>query len=203
MPRKQDYSQSTIYHIRNKETKEIVYVGSSCNFEQRQLTHKYNCHNKNSIKHYNLPIYVYIRENGDWDLFEVIPVSLHNFTTKIQLRIQEQTEIDKYSHAMNKRKAYITEEQKKEKKKEYYSENAEKRKEYLTANAEQIKEQKKEYRIANAEQIKEQHKEYRIANAEQIKEKRKEKIECSCCKKIVTKSTLSRHQKSKICMKVK
>ena len=43
MGRKQDFSQSTIYHIRAIETKMVVYVGSTTNFKQRCATHKSNC----------------------------------------------------------------------------------------------------------------------------------------------------------------
>lgn len=180
MPRKQDFSKSTIYHIRNKETKNVVYVGSSCNFTQRQRHHKSNCHN-NKIKDYNQPIYVYIREHGDFECFEVIPILFHNFDNKVQLLIQEQSEIDKYPHAMNKHKAYITKEERKEERKEYC----------------------KEYRATHAEEIKEQSKAYYDANAKELNEKKREKIECPLCKKIVNKGYLSRHQKSKICMKLR
>lgn len=225
MPRKQDFSQSTIYHIRNKETKCVVYVGSSCNFTQRQSKHKNSCNNKNDPNH-NYPIYVYIREHGGFGCYEVIPVSFHNFDNKVQLRIQEQIEIDKFSHAMNKYKAYITEEQKKEYKKEYlkgyratYVEQIkEQSKEYRATHAEELKEKIKAYRATHVEEIKEQRKEYYDKNAKELKEKRKayyatnakelnekkkEKIECPLCKKFICKSCLRRHQKTKICMKLR
>jgi hypothetical protein len=72
----------------------------------------------------------------------------------------------------------LTEEQKKERRKEsdkkYYEANKQKikeqKKEYREANKEKIKEQKKEYHVKNKERIKEQKKEYREKNKEKIKE---------------------------------
>lgn len=195
MPRKQDFSHSTIYHIRNKETKDVIYVGSSCNFTQRQICHKSNCNNKNISSH-NQPIYVYIREHGDFECFEVIPISFHNFDNKVQLHIQEQTEIDKYPHVMNKHKAYITKEEKKTYQKEYC-------KEYRATHVEEKKAYNKAYRATHVEKLKEQMRAYRDTNTKEINEKKKEKIECPLCKRIVCRGSFYLHQKSKICMKLK
>lgn len=169
MPRKQDFSQSTIYHICNTETKDIVYVGSSCNFTQRQRNHKSYCCNKNQ-KNYNQPIYIHIRENGGFDCFEVIPVSFHCFNNKVQLHIQEQNEIDKYPYAMNKNKAYTTKEETEERRKKYYDEH----------KKELAEKQMNRY----------------LENKDEINEKRRQVIVCECGMETRT-GHKARHEKTK------
>ena len=85
MGRKQDFSQSTIYHIRTIESKMFAYVGSTTNFKQRCSTHKSRCKNG-----YNSPIYIYIRDNGGFELYEIVPVALLQLTDAIELPIEEQ-----------------------------------------------------------------------------------------------------------------
>jgi hypothetical protein len=179
MPRKQDFSQSTIYHIRRIETKEVVYVGSSCAFKQRPSTHKHSCCCEND-NGYNYPVYVYIREQGGFDLFEVVPVSFHKLENDIQLRIEEQKELDKYPNAFNKRKAYTTKTDSAQYKKEYYKANWEKY---------------KEFRDTHKERQSQEHKKWWEANKERWAQKKKEKVECPCCKKFITKPNLPRHQR--------
>jgi len=57
MGRSQDFNNSVIYHIRCIETKRVIYVGSTTNFEQRKRSHKNVCCNANNQKDYNYPIY--------------------------------------------------------------------------------------------------------------------------------------------------
>tara|TARA_R110000823_G_scaffold310499_1_gene435444 strand:- start:3255 stop:3824 length:570 start_codon:yes stop_codon:yes gene_type:complete len=110
MPRAQDFSQSVIYHIRNKETKEVIYVGSTTSFQQRKAKHKSLCNKPND----NKPCYVHIRENGGWDFFEIIPVEFLNLENKTQLFIAEQAEMDKHDILKNKHRSHRTEEDIKE-----------------------------------------------------------------------------------------
>ena len=42
------------------------YIGSTLNLQSRIRSHQYNCKHPSS-KHYNLPVYQYIRQNGDID----------------------------------------------------------------------------------------------------------------------------------------
>ena len=219
MPRKQDFSNSVIYHIRNKETKHIIYVGSTTNFQQRKRQHKFCCNNEKN-KHYNINCYVFIRENGGWDFYEVIPIEFLKLENKTQLEIAEQAEIDKQDNLKNKNKAHRTEEDKKntEYKKNWYEENkdriAEEGKDYRETNKEEIKIRKKKYYETNKEEIKEQqkkyseiHKEerneysknYREINKDKINEKKKEIIECPICNSKTTIYHLKRHQETKKC----
>ena len=198
MPRAQDYSQSTIYHIRNIETKEVVYVGSTTNFTQRKSHYKYVCSNENSVN-YNQPIYTFKREHGGFSSFEVVPKLHLCLNNKIQLVIAEQTEIDKYNNLKNCKKAYLNDEEREHYKKDYYEENKEKlleqQKDYYEENKEKLLEQKKDWYEENKEKIAEKQKEYREANKEKIALQRKIKVTCECgCE--VQKICINQHIKS-------
>jgi hypothetical protein len=106
MPRTQNLNECVIYHIRHKETKTVIYVGSSCNFKTRSRRHKYNC-NKEGTKHFNLPVYCYIRQSGGWDHYEVIPIELFKVENQVELMIKEREEMEKYDNLKNRYKSYI------------------------------------------------------------------------------------------------
>jgi hypothetical protein len=181
-----------IYEIR-PTNKELIYsyVGSTKNFIKRKSNHKIACNNCNA-KSYNFILYKYIRENGGWINFEMIPLEEYECDTKTQARIREQFFINQIENKLNMIKAYISSEENKERSTEqikiYRLNNkeqiAEKTKKYQIEHKETITEQTKEYRLKNKEKItenrkkrcqenKEQSKEYRLANKEKIKEKRK------------------------------
>ena len=173
MGRTPNLSQSTIYHIRCKMTKRVLYVGSSCDFINREKNHKWNCNNEKSVSHH-LPIYKYIRENGGFENYEIIPVSFHNLNNIVELRILEQQEMDKHTGLMNCVYASRTQKQ------------------YILDNKENKIKYDKQYRIDNIEKIKEDKKQRYINN----KEKNNEKVNCDCgC--IVTRRGLNRHKKTK------
>jgi hypothetical protein len=191
MPRAQDFSQSVIYHIRNKETKEVIYVGSTTNFQQRKTKHKYRCNYPNDTKHH-FKCYVCIRENGGWDCFEVIPVEFLKLENKTQLVIAEQAEIDKQDTLKNQIRAHIPEEDHKDKIKEY-------QKKYYEIHKEQISAHKKEYYETRKEQSKEYNKEYREIHKDKISARKKEPIECPICKSKTRRGNMPRHQRSEKC----
>ena len=66
-----DYSKSVIYKIccRDKSITD-VYIGSTTNFVKRKPLHKTTCNNEIG-KCYNSYVYGFIRENGNWDNFEI------------------------------------------------------------------------------------------------------------------------------------
>lgn len=188
MPRKQDFSQSVIYHIRSIETKQVIYVGSTTQFTQRKSKHKHSC-NTEKHKDFNRPVYCYIRDNGGFNNFEVLPITFLNLENKTQLFIEEQNEIDKHSDLKNRYKSYSTEEQTKEriqrKTKEWRENNKDNLKNYREKNEESLKEYRKEYRKNHLEQIKKYreenidkirkyHREYAQENKEKLNEKLKE-----------------------------
>ena len=118
-----------------------VYVGSTKNFTRRKCDHKKNSNNH----HYKL--YQFIRNNGGWNNFDMIPIREEECETKIQaLIIEEEIRCD-LKAKLNSIRAYITEEQLIERVKNYRELNkdyiCEQRKEYRKLNKERIKEDKK------------------------------------------------------------
>ena len=149
-----------------------VYVGSTKNFTRRKCDHKKNSNNH----HYKL--YQFIRNNGGWNNFDMIPIREEECETKIQaLIIEEEIRCD-LKAKLNSIRAYITEEQLIERVKNYRELNkdyiCEQRKEYRKLNKERIKEDKKKYYEENKDDISARKKEYWQANKDEISAKRRE-----------------------------
>ena len=187
MGRPQDFTKSVIYHIRQMESKEVVYVGSTTNFSQRKSEHKHSC-NKEEGKRFTLPIYCHIRDNGGFNCFEIIPIKSLKLENKTELLIAEQEEMDKHQTLVNSLKAHTTIEELKEYKKQndklYYQENKE-----------DIKEKTKQYYQEN----KENRKLYYQENKEILNEKKRQPVKCPICNSAVTRQGLKRHQRTKKC----
>ena len=141
-----DYKKCVIYTIR---TGEGLYVGSTCNYNNRKYNHKSTMNNEKS-KGYNYKLYQTIRENdGAWDMQ---PHSEYPCNSKIEMNIEEER-IRKELNAnlnMNSCFSILT--------KQDYN------KKHRLANKEKNKEYQKEYRLANKEKNKEYQKEYRLKN---------------------------------------
>lgn len=107
------------------ETIDYIYIGSTQDFIRRKYEHKNCCINERS-KHYNLQVYKFIRENGGWKNFQMIPIDECEFETKLHARIHEQKLIEKFENRLNVKNAYTNEKNKdkiREYQKEYYKEN--------------------------------------------------------------------------------
>jgi len=194
-----DYSKTIIYKIEHIDNDSLVYVGYTTNWDKRKSAHKFNCNNVNSSK-YNLKIYQMIRDNGGWNMFRMIEVEKYPCNDKREAEKRECDVMKELKSIMNMRPSYVSEEEKKDKIKEY-------KKEYRGGNIDKIKtrdkeyydknkEKFKEYRELNIDKIKTRDKEYYEKNKERIKEKRKESMFCECgCE--VTKPNFKRHQNSK------
>ena len=182
-----DYSNCCIYHIRNKISKNVIYVGSTIDFKERKTRHKWNCNNITAREHHK-PVYALIRETS-FDCYEIIPVTYLSLNNRQELVIEEQTEMDKHSNLLNVRGAVLDIEKRKEKKKIYVAN-------YFVKNREKICKKTREYNIINRDIIKERGKEYREKNKERINEYKKEKITCECgC--VIIKNSLQRHMRTK------
>ena len=70
-----------------------IYIGSTHDKIEREKNHKSDCNNENQETHYNLKVYIFIRDNGGWDnwIFEVIEE--FPCENKIELVIQEQSHL--------------------------------------------------------------------------------------------------------------
>ena len=199
-----NYKNTVIYKIKhNKDYDDInIYVGSTTNFKGRKHRHKSNCNNENS-KNYNNPIYQYIRDNGGWEQFVMIPIEEYSCNSKKEKEIKERYYIDLLKPKLNKNLPTRTRkewrEDNKQKIKEYREDNKElileKYKEWCENNKEKIKERAKEYRENNKEKIKEREKEWYENNKDKISERRKEKVECKCGS-IVCKKDIKIHERT-------
>jgi hypothetical protein len=190
-----DYSKTIIYKlICNDENITDFYIGHTTDYLQRKNNHKSHCNNIKSKKH-NLKVYKFIRENGNWNNWNMIKFEDYPCNDEKEAKQREDYWVEELKSTLNSIRPSRTKkeyrEQNANKIKEYREQNANKNKEYREQNAEKIKEKSKEYYEQNAEKIKEIRKEYYKQNAEKIKEK----ILCECgCKS--TKGDLKKHQKS-------
>jgi len=192
------YENSIIYklcHCNDLEN-ENIYIGSTTNFRQRKCKHKNSCNNEKDKK-YNYPVYQFIRENGRWDEWQMVPIEVYPCNNINELEIRERYHIELLKSKLNKVIPTRT-------KKEHYEANKEilagKQKKKYEANKEKIAEKAKDYYEANKDQILENKKKYRKANKQIISEKRKQKVICDHCGSEITKNHLKRHQKSKKCI---
>ena len=61
-----------VYIIRHKHS-DNCYIGSTKNLNKRKIDHRNNCHYENQRKYY-IKLYVFIRENGGWDNFDMAKI---------------------------------------------------------------------------------------------------------------------------------
>jgi hypothetical protein len=147
MGRSTDFSNCYIYHILDKE-KVVHYVGSTSNLNSRKSAHKYRCNTEHD-KNYQLDIYQYIRDNGGFDAFEIVPIQkIENISNKTELLIAEQTEMNKFSNLKNKNGSYRG--SRKEINKIYYEKNKD-----------QINQQNRQWKTNNREKVKKYQRQYR------------------------------------------
>ena len=191
-----DYSKTIIYKLVHKEDYDNVniYIGSTTDFVKRKNSHKRTCNYENQKGH-NDKKYQYIRGNGGWDCFNMIEVEKFPCNDKREAESREEYWRCHFNSQLNMKRAYTTEEQKKEQLKERNDRNKSKYKEYREHNGDKISEYQKEYREHNGDKLSEYMKEYREQNKDKISDQKKEQITCVCgC--ILTKSCLGRHRKA-------
>lgn len=91
---------------------DYTYIGSTKDFRQRKNSHKFDCNTK------ELKVYEMIRQAGGWDKCEMIPIEEYECEGQIQARIREEYWRREYKANLNTLRAYITEEERIEQKKE-------------------------------------------------------------------------------------
>jgi len=217
MPKKPvDYSKTIIYKIVCKDLSiKDLYIGSTTDFTSRKCCHRRRCNNENNKK-YNLKVYQTIRDNGGWDNFEMIEIEKYPCNDNNEARKIERNWYEKLHASMNTFRPFVSEEEKKEQKKEYISrpEVKEHRKKHLKEyeSRTEVKERRKHYlkeyrsRPEVKEHTKKQKKEYhsrpevKEKQKEQQKEtyekRKKEKTICSCGLE-VRKDYLKSHERTK------
>ena len=65
-----------------------VYVGLSTSLRNRRANHKSACNNEKN-KSYNRPVYQYIRANGGWANWQLLPIERVEFDFKFKLHDRE------------------------------------------------------------------------------------------------------------------
>ena len=157
----------SMYKIQPKNTNLMFsYIGHTTLFNKRYEAHKRNTTNIKDCKHYNLKIYQTIRDNGGWDEWEMIEIEKAVYLTKLEARMREQELMIIHNSNLNTCKAFITEDERKKKKKEIITK-------YISENVELIKEQQKQYKQAHKDVIKEQMRIYRQEHKAEIYEQKK------------------------------
>jgi len=161
-----NYGKSMIYKlVCNDVNISDCYVGSTTNFYRRKQQHKFDCNNENR-KIYNQYKYQFIRSNGGFENWSMIIIENYACENKRQLEKRERYFMELLNATLNSYTPFLTEEEKKEQKKEYD-------KEWNEKNKTEILEQKKKNYQNNKEQILEQRKEH-------YKKNKKEKYNCVC-----------------------
>jgi len=186
-----DYSNTIIYKIVCRDLGITnCYVGHTTNFVKRKACHKSSCKTE---KQY---IYQFIRENGEWQNWDMIMVEQYPCNNLYEASARERHWIETQNADLNQCSP-PTGLAKIEYKKQYYTENAEKHKEhnkqYYTENVENLK----QYYADNKEKISEYKRQYYADNKEKILEYRKQHICCIKCKTELSFSSLIKHYKSK------
>ena len=142
---KPNYNKSIIYKLCCKDpTIKDIYVGST-NFRSRKFSHKNSCNNEKN-RAYNLYVYRFIRENGNWENWTMIELEKVDCNDCKTLHKIERSYIEKLGASLNKIIPTRTI-------KEYREDNKEKIKKYYEDNKEKIKLKKKEYYEKNKEKI--------------------------------------------------
>jgi len=106
-----------VYKISHKES-DNSYIGSTKNLNARIQKHHDNMRAKDKC-HFKL--YQFIKENGNWENFEFsilanIDIEIGDICKK---EVLEQRYIDKYLPTLNQKRAYLSDEQRREIKRQY------------------------------------------------------------------------------------
>ena len=218
-----NYDNGCIYMLRHKDDVELqnIYIGSTTNFRGRKYEHKQSCNNVNN-KEYNYQKYQYIRANGGWDNWKMIWIEDYPCKSKKELLKREDEVMLQYENRLNRYRAHTTDEEKKQRDKEYskeyrqdnrekileqqkehYQNNRDKiienKKEHYQNNRDKIIEYQKEHYQNNRDKIIENKKEYYQNNREKVLEYKKEKITCDICGCKITRGNMPEHQRSTKC----
>ena len=187
-----DYSKTIIYKIQSIDNPELLYVGSTTDFTKRKYAHKSCCNNPN-LTGYNYKLYQMIRENGNWDMFNMIELYKFPCNNRREAEYEEDRCIREMKSSLNTTRAYSTPEEKQEQtkqwrlehkdelveyKKQYYKNHIDKitqqQKQYYTEHKDKIAERTKQYYIEHKDEITEYKKQWGLENKDKIAERQKQ-----------------------------
>ena len=224
MPRKPiDYSNTHFYKLCcNDLNVTDIYVGHTTDFRKRKNQHKRNC-NTEGNKHYNFPVYQFIRQHNGWSNWDMILLESYECRDALEARKIEREFIEQlnatlnkhvpsrskkeyypyyYENCMDKHKEHVKKykdanrDQIRERGRLYYHANIEKHREYQQQNQEAIRQQRKQYREDHREEILQKKKQYYETKKEQLLEKMRAKVTCEICNVVYSHGDRARHCKS-------
>ena len=190
-----DYSQTHFYKIvcRNTDIKDC-YVGHTTDFTKRKNRHKSDCCNQKS-KHHNVPLYQFIRDNGNWDNWQMILIDTLHCENSLDALNKEREYIEELQAKLNNRKPFRTEDDFNQ----WWNDNKDKiyqrMKEYDKENEGRLKQYRKNRYENNKHEILRKQREYNAKNYEKNRLKQSLKISCECGTTF-TKQHKLRHERS-------
>ena len=187
-----DYANGLQYKIVCKDPAITdCYNGSCVSFKDRKKNHKSKSNNPNDPDH-NYKVYRFIREHGGWDNWEMIQLELSPCKNNQELRLREREIFDVLKPTLNMISPMTTPEELKKWRCEYNIKHSDKQKTYMIEYHASHKKEAQEYKIKNRDKILAKQREC-DANR---RDERLKNVSCECgCE--VTKSSLSKHQKTK------
>ena len=163
MPKKEiDYSKTIFYKIVCKDLSiKNIYIGHTTHFVNRKCCHKLSCNNQNINKYYN-KLYSFIRENGNWDNWEMIQIEEKAVKNKREAEKRERELIEEYNADLNcVLRPIITDDEKKINMvlvgKKYRETHKEEIKNYYNENKDKFKEYKKKYLTEDKKELRKEY----------------------------------------------
>lgn len=102
-----DYSDSSIYRIYNRNKPSDFYIGSSRCIRERMRCHYEGCNNENTAR-YNSKLYTHIRDNGGWGYWVIDEIYNFSCNSEAELREKEQEFINRLKPTLNINRAAKT-----------------------------------------------------------------------------------------------
>lgn len=93
------YNNSVIYKLIHQTDfdNQNIYIGSTTNFRGRKIEHKYRVNNG-----HNAMVYQFIRDNGGWEEWLMIPIETYQCECKKDLEIRERYYIESMKPKLNR-----------------------------------------------------------------------------------------------------
>ena len=113
-----NYDNTVIYKLQHVDDDTLLYVGHTTNFTKRKAEHKSNLFNSKT-KAYNYKVYQMIRNNGGWDMFRMIEIKQFQCCNKREAEAEEDRVMRELKGTLNTNRAFLTDQDKKDDKKEY------------------------------------------------------------------------------------
>ena len=186
-----DYSFCKIYRIVS-EVGNNQYIGSTSQPRlcERMRTHRKDYRGWKEGKHNFVSVFDVLK-HGDAKI--ILIQSYPQCKSFDEQRMYEQEWQDK-EICVNKRRAYITEEQRREHCREEYIQQ---RREYHEKHRKERNQQSRKYREEHMDELNQYHAEYREEHRQDINERAKTKVHCDTCDCDVNYSAFARHTNSK------